>query len=388
MRPITARGALLGLVLFACLVLPLLFRRQLARAYEAALVLGEIRSVIAGTETPARLKVARPAPTRTPLAFTVGGRAYRSDLYRPGDDAQAGIVLVHGAHRMGKDEPRLVAFALALARARFVVLVPDVAALRAREVRAGTVRDVTDALAYLTSRPDLAPHGRAGVGAFSVAAGPAILAALDPAVRDRVRFVLAVGGYLDVAQVLVFFATGYHREDGRWRYLEPSPDLKWLLVRANLGRLASAEDREVLGAIAERKIADPQAGIDDLAPRLGPEGEALYRFVESRDPHRARQVLAQLPAPVRAEMRALDLANRDLSRLRARLILVHGLDDNIIPYTQSIALARAVPPGRARLFLLDRFAHIERAPGWLDGWRMWRVLYALLAERERDPNAE
>jgi hypothetical protein len=370
-------------LLVALPLLALAARRSIARGYEAALVLAALGHAIAGTDAPTRLAATTPAPLRTPVSYTIDGRTYLADVYRPGEEALAGIVLLHGAHRMGKDEPRLVRFATALARARFVALVPDLPVLRGRELRGSIARDAADALAYLAARPDLAPRGRAGIGAFSLAVGPALLAALDPDVRDRVRFVLAVGGYRDLQRVLVYFATGFYWTDEGPRYLESSPDLKWLFVLAMLWTLESEPDRATLGALASRKAADPQAPVADLAARLGPEGQAVYRFVTNPDPVEALELLDRLPARFRGALAALNVADKDLSGLAARLILIHGRDDNIIPYTESIALARAVRPGHAKLFLLNRFAHIEAAPGWLDAWRMWRAVDALLAERGR-----
>ena len=94
-------------------------------------------------------------------------------------------------------------------------------------------------------------------------------------------------------------------------------------------------------------------------------------------------LLTHLPAGVRDDVAALDLATRDLSGLRADFILVHGLDDAVIPYTESVSLARALPPGRARLFLLEGLHHVDREVRGLDAWRMWRALRAVLAQRDR-----
>jgi len=85
---------------------------------------------------------------------------------------------------------------------------------------------------------------------------------------------------------------------------------------------------------------------------------------------------------VRADIGELNLAEHDLGRLDIDLILVHGLDDNIIPWGESAALAAAVPPGGARLFLLEGLQHVDREFGGLDAWRMWRALSALLAQRD------
>ena len=65
--------------------------------------------------------------TRRRVIYTVGERERRADLYMP--DVSAGrmpaMVLVPGAVRRGNRDPRFVAFARLLARARFVVLAPD-----------------------------------------------------------------------------------------------------------------------------------------------------------------------------------------------------------------------------------------------------------------------
>jgi len=85
-----------------------------------------------------------------------------------------------------------------------------------------------------------------------------------------------------------------------------------------------------------------------------------------------------------ADVEALDLASRDLRVIQARFLLVHGIDDEIIPYGESIGLARAIGPGRARLVLLQGFRHVDIAPRFADGWRLWRALSALLRERCRE----
>jgi len=96
---------------------------------------------------------------------------------------------------------------------------------------------------------------------------------------------------------------------------------------------------------------------------------------------RTPALIDALPAAIRTEMEALNLANKDLSRLRARLILLHGTDDAIIPYTESMALTAAVPRWRAELFLIDGLAHVDVRPFGLDRRAMWRAIHSLLAQR-------
>ncbi len=329
-----------------------------------------------------RLKQRTPDPARRPLAYAIQGRNSQGDLYLPGEPPLAGIVLVPGVAEQGKDDPRLVAFATTLARARFLVLVPDIPGLRALRVQAEDAQGVADAFLYLLSRPEFPIGGHAGIGAFSYAVGPAVLAALDPSIRERVDFVLGVGGYYDLHRVVTFFTTGYFQKEGQWHYLEPNRYGKWVFVLSNIDRLPDVRDRRTLRTMAERRLDNVGAGVDDLRQRLTPAGLSLLDLLENRDPVRAPGLLAGLPAEIRVELDALNLANKDLSRLRARLILFHGTDDAIIPYTESMALAAAVPSGQPELFLIDGLAHVNVRPLKLDRRTSWRAIGALLAQRK------
>ncbi len=348
------------------------------RGYEAVLVLADI----AAREQPSRLKKATPAPLRQTIAFSVEGRPYRGDLYLPGEIALSALLLVPGAAEEGKDDPRLVAFATTLARARFTVLVPDIGSLRELKVSPDNVQEIGDAFAWLVSRHELAPGGRGGMVAFSYAAGPVILAAMKPEIRERTGFIMAVGGYHNLVQVLTFFTTGWFRQDGQWLYLEPNEYGKWVFVLSNLDRLDNAADRALVRTMAKRKMTDLSASLDDLAVQLQPQGKDLYAFITNRDPQRAPELLRQLPPGILADMDALDLANKDLSLLDARLLLIHGYDDSIIPYTESITLAETLPKDQARLFLVDGLAHVDLEPGLRSRFRLWRAIHALLLERD------
>jgi acetyl esterase/lipase len=350
---------------------------SLQRGYLAALVLADI----AAGDQPSRLKKTTVPPERSQISFAVDGRRYRADLYRPKEKSSAGLLLIPGAAEEGTDDPRLVALAMTLARARFAVLVPELTGLRELKVGPGNIREVRDVFLWLVSRPELSPQGRAGMAAFSFGAGPAILASLEEDMLGKVQFILAVGGYHDLVEVLGFFTTGYSQKNDQWCYLEPNVYGKWVFVRSNVDRVSNPADQQILKTIAERRMADPDASLADLETRLGPEGAAVYAFVTNRDPCRVRSLLEALPPGIREDIVALNPALRDLSRLRARLILVHGYEDNIIPHTQSLALARAVPEGQARLFLVKGLVHVDIEPGLLSRWRLWRAVDALLAER-------
>lgn len=300
--------------------------------------------------------------------------------------SRAGLVLVPGAAEAGKDDPRLRAFARSLARAGFVVLVPEIETLRRLLVRPRDAEDIADAVEYLSRR--LGPDGgaRIGIAAISYATGPAVLAALDPRVRDSVGFIVAVGGYYDIDAVVTYFTTGKFRHGpGRpWRYRRPNVHGKWVFVRSNLARVRDDADRALLAVISGRKLADPGADTTALEARLGREGRAIMALLANSDADAVAGLIAGLPPTIRRDMAGLDLERRDLTGLAAHLILIHGRDDAIIPYTESVALAAAAPPDGASLFLVDGLAHVDPHPtGVSDTLTLWRAVYRLLEERDR-----
>ncbi len=323
-------------------------------------------------------------PRRRPVSWAGGAQRRDGDLYEPSAPRRAALVLVPGLARAGKDHPRLVAFAETLARARFRVLVPDLRSVRALRVTAGNVREIAEAAIFLAEGEPAAggrDAGPLGIVAFSYGVAPALLAAIEPDLAPRLDFLVAIGGYYDAEAVIAFVTTGAYREgpDAAWRRAVPNPAGKWLFALSNAPRLNAPADREILRRLARRALVEPEADLGALAARLGPEGRAVYALLRNRDPDRVPELIESLPAAIRGDIAALDPRRHDLSRLRARLLLVHGRTDPVIPYTETLALAAAVPEGQAEVFLVEGLNHVSPGiEGLADLGRMWRAVYRLL----------
>lgn len=375
MKTVLVRSALVVLLLLAAAIAAAVVSGAAQRAYETVGLLIDLsRLGQPGART-------TQAMMRAPLSYDVDGRNYQADVYRPLTAPRMAIVLLPGAAPAGKDDPRLVEFAAWLASARFVVLVPDIVRLRHLELRADIIPQVVDTLRYVSETTNLAPQEKTGIAAFSVAAGPALLAALAPEVRDRVAFVLSVGGYHDLLATLTFSITGYFKANGQWQHRVPQDLGKWVFVLSNADALPDRSDRELLARMAKRRLADQDPSA--LAPRLGHDGQAVYRFITNTDPEKSRALFAALPPAITAEARELSPSTQDLSALRARVILVHGRDDSIIPYTESVALAHALPSVQHVLVLVSGLFHVDLKPTLVDGWQLGRAIYTVLAERDR-----
>jgi hypothetical protein len=356
------------------------------RALDGALLLREL-GASAGAATVSAQDV---AALRRTVAFTVGGHAYSADFYRTEAEPRAALLLVPGLAPDGKDDRRLVDLAVILARARFAVLVPDIASLRAQRVSAENIQQIADALGYLATAdglidPTIQAPRPLGIAAISYAVGPALLATLQSGLAGRVDFMVAIGGYYDLEAVVTYFTTGFYRDagDGAWKKGTPNAYGKWLFVGANSDALMDMRDQITWRAIAGRRMADERADIGDLTRLLGPEGQSVQALLANQDPDATGRLIHGLPVRLRDNLGALDLRGRDLAGGPRSIILIHGRDDRIIPVSESIGLAGALPAGRGHLYLVEHLAHADLEPGdWRDVLTLWEATYRLLRLRD------
>lgn len=347
---------------------------------DAALALEDI---VTG-DSPSRLKAKTASPVRSTVNYTIDGRDNFADLYLSPQGARAGIVLIPGVVADGKDDRRLVALASTLARLRFAVLVPEIAGLRRFHTRTSDVRVMADAFRYLITQPELAPEGRAGFAGFSYGGGIVLLAALELDIRKQVHFLMGFGGYHDIRSMVTYFTTGYYRDEvtGKFKYRHPHYYLKWVFTLSNADLLQRAEDRASLRALAD--AYGDEEGLEIELSRLAPDARALYQLISNENPNRVAGLLDKLSAGIRKEMDGINPARRDLSQIRARVILLHGRGDTMIPYTESIAIARALPADQVKLFLIEGYAHTDVKPKRKDLPQILAAMELLLQQRVKE----
>ncbi len=341
---------------------------------EAGLVLEDL------VTSDSRLRKRTPEPGFRALHTSVEGRQLRGDLYLPAGSVRAGIVLVPGLAVAGRNDPRLVALARTLARVDFMVLIPDVPGFRAYRMGSEDVEVLVAAIQALEVVPEMQARLPMGIGAFSFAVGPALVAALDARVAERVDFIVAVGGYQDLRRLIAYYTTSAHRDDRD----TPTPydKGKWIFALGVSEKLPDTSDRLAIQAVARRAIYANAGDSDVPAPAsLSPGGAALLELLTNTTPERVPALLARLPASLRAEITALNPAEQPMSELHGRLLLLHGRSDNIIPYTESVALAESVPAGRADLFIIDGLAHVDLQPTAGDVDILMEMVDALLDQR-------
>ena len=265
-----------------------------------------------------------------------------ADLYRArGFSHQAGIVLVHGANPGGKDDPRIIGLARAVARAGRRVLVPQLALRRER-------LDLRDTKRILDAIDLLSADGPVGVLAFSYGGGLTLVALGDePSTQDDVAFVATAGTYYDLRHIVHGVTTGTVPYGDR--------TVSWT---------ADAEGRDVLASqlaflLGGKKRTQLRRAWDSRDPSaLGPDARSAYELLANRRAERVDALIEKLPARIKRLARTLS-PSRVVDRIRVPLFALHARDDPASPPTESRLLVDALQ-GRvdARLVEVGNLRHL------------------------------
>jgi pimeloyl-ACP methyl ester carboxylesterase len=295
----------------------------------------------------------------------------RARLYTPRGVAHPpGMVLVHGMHRLGIDEPRLKTFAHAAAGSGFAVLTPEIAALADYRVDGGSVSTIGESPAWLQQRFGTGPVTLVGV---SFAGGLSLLAACDPRYSSRIRALLLMGAYDDLGRVSRFLATSRaETPDGR---SEPYPAHDYgaaVFVYSHVDQFFAASDVSVAhNALRYWLWEQPQNALP-LLTKLSPEGRATVELLMERRIDRLRPRLLDAIQMDRLQLSALSPQGK-LAELRVPVYVLHGLTDDIIPSTESLWLEREIPrPYLREALITPAFSHVdpEKAASWRDEFRL------------------
>ena len=253
-----------------------------------------------------------------------------------------GIVLVPGAAPAGARDPRLLRVGSALARTGRVVFVPQLA-LRKRVIRRGDIDRIVDSVLALERLP--AVDGPVGLVGISTGGSYALIAAADRRIASRVAFVAVFGAYLDLRHVIQGVTTHATLPHGHLERWTPDP-------RA-LGILAHQAE-----ALLPRPVRQPlsEALRGRIRPsHLPPGALAMYHVLENRDPRRALPLIARLPPPVRARLRAFSPLSH-LRRLRAPVEVMQSTKDPTVPPSEAVLLSERL---HAPLYVLRHFRHVS-----------------------------
>jgi dienelactone hydrolase len=347
-RPLLyASLASLVLLLFAAIVWPFTHAHLQSIA---------VLNLVANKQVPSTLrKVALEPIDSTVLTLPLPSGPVRARLYTPKDHPNApALIVLHGVHHLGMDEPRMIAFASAIASCGLRVLTPELPGIKDYHIGAPTIATIGDSAKWLAeeSRPPRTGHELATPAAFvpvgilglSFSGGLSLLSAADPRWHPYIKFVVAVGSQDNMARVADYYRTGNDpRPDGTIEYLAPHEYGPLVLEYQNLEDFVPPADRPALREVLRAHLyEDPPAERQAMAKLTWFQAAQAEQLIATTSAY-TRQLLHE--SAIRHTDYAVTVSpHGHLAHLDTPVYLLHGEADNIIPAAETQWMAAELPP--------------------------------------------
>jgi pimeloyl-ACP methyl ester carboxylesterase len=307
----------------------------------------------------------------------------RYRMYAPQDIKNPGsIVLLHGVHHLGIEDPRMWNLARALAGAGVLVMTPELQDLADYRVTARTIDVIGDSAVVLSRRMDRT----VGVIGLSFAGGLALLAANRTEFRDKIGYVVAIGAHDDMGRVARFFAANViARPDGIETPFQAHEYGVLVLAYSHLEDFFSPKDVPIARE-ALRQWLWEQPDALKAAAALSPDGQKeLDLLLHHRDQMR-EPLLAEITLH-KDEMAAVS-PHGHLAQLHTMVFLLHGAGDTIIPSSETLWLVKDVPQSDLRFALVSpALVHVDMGDQvtWQQQWQLVDFMAQVLDATEKLP---
>ncbi|MHB1021572.1 MAG: CocE/NonD family hydrolase [Acidobacteriaceae bacterium] len=285
------------------------------------------------------------------------------------------MLVLHGVHAAGMNEPHLMTFASALAASGLRVLTPDLPDLKEYRVDETTIRNIGESAVWLAQQT----HAPVGAIGLSFSGGLALVAATRPAYASSFRFLFVVGAHDNLARVSRFYRTGeVLRPDGTTERLQPHEYGALVMEYNYLADFLSPQNLQPIQTVLKAHLEENSRAEAAAMAKLTPEQQAkAQQLMDSHSPI-TLQELAMIEKKHAAEMQALSPEGK-VANLKVPVYVLHGAGDNIIPSSESLWLARELPRSQLRDILISPvITHVGRNDkngiGILDQWKLIHFL--------------
>lgn len=297
--------------------------------------------------------------TREIVKFqNIDGRSLVGYIAKPRDNKKHPAILLYVPLARTESGDKFLNVAMdAFAQAGYIVLVPFTEKRHFGVVNISDASVAQTSFIYLYNLPKVIKE-RVGAIGVSYGAGPMIIAASQEPVRDKIKFMVTVGGYFDLKEAAKFATTGYY-EYGKIKKQSQNVDdyARVIFSRSLIGFISNEQESKKLDEVFWKSVRGESIDISKEIDGLGPDSVAVWNFLANRDKGKFDFYYDALPQEIKEKVKEFYLGDH-IKNLKPEIIFIHSTDDIAIPYTETVKLYDNFPDKeRARLVLSNVFVH-------------------------------
>ena len=264
-------------------------------------------------------------------------------------------LFVNGAHPERRAEPVVQHLSRGLARAGYLVLVPDVPGLGEGTITARTLEATSAVTAAAVRRHDVS-DGRVALIGASTGAALALLTAARADLAHRVSVVAAVAPFADLERMVCLATTQGYAENGGFTRYDVAALQRRVVARSLVAAVADEDERARLLSALDQAEADGRDPVEALPDpdELSPQGRAIVHVLRNDVPERFAELFRALPDDLHALLTRLSPLGA-APDVQARVEIVVPPADVYFPLGEARALADALP--RAHLTVTGTLDH-------------------------------
>ena len=358
-----------ALLLFA-LIATCLFAWPVVRCHLQALA---VLQELSGRPLAAPLRAVATDPIEVhELVLPTDAGPVRARMYVPVQHRNApGLVIFHGVHHLGIDEPRLKAFAHAMAGTGLTVLTPELPDIKDYRISEHSTTVIGASAKWFAQQR----HAPVGVMGLSFVGGLSLVAAADPLYQPSMRFVFAVGSQAAMTRVAAYYRTGSDpRPDGTAQLLPAHEYGPLVLEYEHVEEFVPQPDVTAIRAVLRAHLYEDHEGeylaVKALTPSQAAEAKGLMDAAST-----STIALLQASAVKHAvEMQHLSPESH-LKDITVPVYLLHGEADNVIPAAETLWMASELHATSLRAALVSPvLSHLDvtKQP---NGWDEWKLVH-------------
>jgi hypothetical protein len=269
------------------------------------------------------------------------------------------VILFHGASPYGEEHPAMIDLALALSNGGIKVYIPRLPKLTQLEINIETV----DIIAHFYSIiKEKSPNKNIVPAGMSFGGGLLMMAMLKDNVKNILpKSILAYGTYYSLETSIGFLVSGKIKNNGNEEFVKPND---WGLVVLFHNYLSgidvgfdSTKMQKVLKLRVNNKVSESEIEMKKL-----PENQIkiLENIFQSNQVPEIIEMTDLIKIAYKNEIEKIS-PSKICNQINYKVFLMHGVNDSMVPYTESIKLHENIPD--SSLFLSGLYEHREISKG-------------------------